>query len=138
MNIERLHRLSTPPHVQSQRRRRRVARRALPCIEEMEDRCVLSTLTVNGSQSLQTIAGFGTNLSSEAWNSGAVTPSLDTLLSHGYKLFRVIVEPVQGWEDTNPNTGQYSDSNPNWAVLQQSLRDLDQVHQPVEHDQLPE
>jgi O-glycosyl hydrolase len=72
-------------------------------------------MTVNGSQQFQTIDGFGTNLSSEAWNSGAVTPSLDTLLSHGYKLFRVIVEPVQDWEDTNPNTGQYSDSNPNWA-----------------------
>ncbi|MGO9601160.1 MAG: IPT/TIG domain-containing protein [Isosphaeraceae bacterium] len=115
MNIEWLHRLSTPPRAQSQRRRRRVAHRALPCVEEMEDRCVLSTLTVNGSQSLQTIAGFGTNLSSEAWNSGAVVPSLNTLLSHGYKLFRVIVEPVQGWEETNPNTGQYSDSNPNWA-----------------------
>ena len=22
---------------------------------------------------------------------------------------------MQGWEDTNPNTGQYSASNPNWA-----------------------
>ena len=83
--------------------------------EQLEDRCLLSTLTVNGSQHFQTIDGFGTNLSSEAWNSGAVTPSLDTLLSHGYKLFRVIVEPVQGWENTNPNTGRYSNANPNWA-----------------------
>jgi hypothetical protein len=71
-------------------------------------------MTVDGSQQFQTIDGFGTNLSSEAWNGGAVTPSLDTLLSHGYRLYRVIVEPVQGWEDTNPNTGSYSDSNPNW------------------------
>ncbi len=72
-------------------------------------------MTVDGSQQFQTIDGFGTNLSSEAWNKGAVVPSLDKLLQHGYKLYRVIVEPVQGWEDTNPNTGQFSDSNPNWA-----------------------
>ena len=86
-------------------------RLALECLEE---RCVLSTLTVDGSQVFQTIGGFGTNLNSAAWNSGAVTPSLDTLLSHGYRVFRVIVEPVQGWEDTDPNTGQYNASNPNW------------------------
>src|SRR5437763_657001 len=96
-------------------RTRRARRRPISHVEQLEDRCVPSTLTVDGSQHFQTIDGFGTNLSSEAWNGGAVTPSLDTLLSHGYKLFRVIVEPVQGWEDTNPNTGQYSTSNPNWA-----------------------
>ena len=83
-------------------------------VEQLEDRCLLSALTINLSQQLQTIDGFGTNLSSEAWNGGAVTPSINTLISHGYTLFRVIVEPVEGWEDSNPNTGQYSDSNPNW------------------------
>ena len=89
--------------------------RALLNLEPLENRCVPSTLTVDGSQKFQTLDGFGTNLSSEAWNNGAITPSLDILLSHGYHIFRVIVEPVQGWEDTNPNTGQYSNSNPNWA-----------------------
>jgi len=92
--------------------------RSAPCVrgslEQLEDRCLLSTMTVDGSQHFQTIDGFGTNLSSEAWNNGAVTPSLDLLLSQGYKLYRVLVEPVQGWEDTNPNTGPYSTSNPNW------------------------
>jgi hypothetical protein len=83
-------------------------------VEQLEKRCLLSAITVDGSQQFQTISGFGTNLSSEAWNSGAVTPSLNTLLNHGYRLYRVIVEPVQGWEDANPNTGQYSDANPNW------------------------
>jgi hypothetical protein len=83
-------------------------------LEQLENRWLPSTLTVDGSQHFQTIDGFGTNLSSEAWNGGAVTPSLDILLSHGYKLYRVLIEPVQGWEDTNPNTGQYSNSNPNW------------------------
>jgi hypothetical protein len=76
---------------------------------------VPATLTVDGSQHFQTITGFGTNLSSEAWNGGAVIPSLNILLGHGYQTYRVILEPVQGWEDTNPNTGAYSDSNPNWA-----------------------
>src|SRR5579884_130944 len=85
-----------------------------PLVEPLEDRLVLSAISIDGSQHFQTISGFGTNLSSEAWNGGAVTPSLDTLLSHGYTVYRVIVEPVQGWEDTNPNTGQYSTSNPNW------------------------
>jgi hypothetical protein len=95
-------------------RKRAARRRSRLQLEQLEARCLLSTLTVNGSQTLQTLSGFGTNLSSEAWNGGAVTPSLDTLLGHGYRLFRVIVEPVQGWEDANPNTGQYSDGNPDW------------------------
>jgi O-glycosyl hydrolase len=90
-------------------------RLAPPRLEQLEDRCLPSTLTIDGSQHFQAIDGFGTNLSSEAWNGGAVTPSLDTLLAHGYQLFRVIVEPVQGWEDTNPNTGAFSASNPNWG-----------------------
>jgi O-glycosyl hydrolase len=94
-------------------RRSHGSRRRLS-LEELENRIVPSTLTVDGSQHFQTIYGFGTNLSSEAWNSGAVTPSLDLLLNHGYQLYRVILEPVQGWEDTNPNTGSYSDTNPNW------------------------
>ncbi len=98
-----------------QRMRRTHCRRPFPGMERLEDRCLLSTLTIDGSQRFQTIDGFGANLSSEAWNSGAVAPSLDILLNHGYKLFRVIVEPLQGWEDTNPNTGPYSTSNPNWA-----------------------
>jgi hypothetical protein len=91
------------------------ARRQFPDFEPLEDRVLLSTLTVVGSQHLQTISGFGTNLNADAWNSGAVGPSLTTLFNHGFNLYRVIVEPVTGWEDTNPNTGQYSDSNPNWA-----------------------
>ncbi len=62
-------------------RKRRAPRRALPCVERFEDRCIPSTLTVNGLQTFQTISGFGTNLSSKAWNSGAVTPSLDILSS---------------------------------------------------------
>src|SRR5262249_34193867 len=103
-------------HLQTSRARRtgRARGRPITLLELLEDRCLPSTLTVDGSQHFQTIDGFGTNLSSEDWNGGAVTPSLDILLNHGYKLFRVLVEPVQGWEDTNPNTGQYSTSNPNW------------------------
>jgi O-glycosyl hydrolase len=103
--------VKAPTHRPRSHRRRHAVR---PHLEPLEDRCVPSTMTVDGSQQFQTIDGFGTNLSSKAWNRGAVVPSLNTLLGHGYKLYRVIVEPVQGWEDTNPNTGQFSDSNPNW------------------------
>jgi hypothetical protein len=41
---------------------------------------------------------------------GAVTPSSNTLLGR-YRLYRVIVEPVQGWEDIKPKASQYSDGN---------------------------
>jgi methionine-rich copper-binding protein CopC len=92
---------------------KRAAAHAVPRIEHLEERLALSAVTIDGSQHLQTISGFGTNLSSEAWNGGAVAPSVDTLLAHGYTLYRVIVEPVQGWEDANPNTGPYSTSRPN-------------------------
>jgi hypothetical protein len=95
-------------------RSRRPSRTVPLQVTLLEERCVPAALTVDGSQHFQTITGLGTNLSSEAWNGGAVIPSLNTLLSHGYQTYRVIVEPVQGWEDTNPNTGPYSDSNPNW------------------------
>src|SRR5258708_3223744 len=81
-----------PAHRPRSYRRRQAVR---PRIEQLEDRCVPSTLTVDGSQQFQTIDGFGTNLSSEAWNGGAIKPSLDTLLKHGYQLYRVILEPVQ-------------------------------------------
>src|SRR5260370_41916479 len=100
----------------TRRPRRRSKRRSAYFVggsfEQLENRWLPSTLTVDGSQHFQTIDGFGTNLSSEAWNGGAVIPSLDNLLPHGYKLYRVIVEPVQGWEDTNPNTCQYRACNP--------------------------
>jgi hypothetical protein len=63
------------------------------------------TLTADGSQTFQTIDGFGANLSSYAWNGGNVTGVLDTLMNvQGDNLFRVIIETCTGWEDTfNPD-----------------------------------
>jgi O-glycosyl hydrolase len=78
------------------------------------------TLTVDGSQLFQRIDGFGANLNSAAWGAGDVRPALDTLLNQmGANIFRVVVEPVSGWEDSDPNTGQYSNSNPNWPFYNQ-------------------
>src|SRR5438874_9610711 len=94
MTLTWLVRLRAQPRARFHYRTRCARRGPLPHVAQLEDRCVPSTLTVDGSQHFQSIDGFGTNLSSEAWNSGAIAPSLDTLLSHGYKLYRVIVEPV--------------------------------------------
>jgi O-glycosyl hydrolase len=90
-------------------------------VEPLEDRTLPSlSLTVDGSQQFQRIDGFGANINSAAWGDGDVRPALDTLLNQmGANTFRVIVEAGSGWEDSDPNTGQYSDANPNWPYYDQ-------------------
>jgi O-glycosyl hydrolase len=84
-------------------------------VELLEDRVVPSSLVIDGSQRQQQIDRFGVNLNSAAWGNGDVRPAIDTLIDQmGATVFRVVVEPVSGWEDSDPNTGDYSNDNPNW------------------------
>lgn len=66
------------------------------------------TLSLNPSQRFQTMDGLGMNLNATAWNNGAVVPQLDNAINNlGASLFRVIIESVAGWEDTNDNADPF-------------------------------
>lgn len=67
-----------------------------------------ATININPAQQFQTINGLGVNLNSAAWNNGAVKPWIDELYSTmGASMYRVIVEAVAGWEDTNDNSDPF-------------------------------
>jgi O-glycosyl hydrolase len=88
-------------------------------VELLEGRDLPSNLTLDGSHFYQRIDGFGVNLNSAAWGNGDVRPAIDALVQQmGAAVFRVVVEPVSGWEDSDPNTGDYSNDNPNWPYYE--------------------
>src|SRR4051812_7166280 len=61
-------------------------------------------LTVDGGQVFQTIDGFGVNANSAGWSNGNLRGGLDQLIDlQGSNTWRVMVEGVRGWEDTNDN-----------------------------------
>ena len=70
-----------------------------------------ATVTIDGSQTFQTIDGFGVNLNH--WNTNEIGPVIDALVDQaGMTLFRVIMDHAD-WEAANTN------SNPsvtNWVV----------------------
>jgi O-glycosyl hydrolase len=73
-------------------------------------------VTVDGSQTYQTMEGFGVNANHRGWNNNELKPVLDALIDQaGMTLFRVIFDKTD-WEDTNDN------SNPNvfnWTYYNQ-------------------
>ena len=70
-------------------------------------------LIIDGSQTFQSIDGFGVNINSASWNNGELRPALDMLVDHlGATIFRVVVDNAD-WEMINDN----SDPNTfNWTV----------------------
>ena len=71
-----------------------------------------TTLTINGSQTFQTMDGFGVNLNSLSWKNGELAPALDRLADElGVKTWRVVFD-MGDWESTNDNTDP---NTPNWA-----------------------
>ena len=71
------------------------------------------SLIIDGSQTFQSIDGFGVNINSASWNNGELRPALDMLVDHlGATIFRVVVDNAD-WEMINDN----SDPNSfNWTV----------------------
>jgi hypothetical protein len=54
-----------------------------------------SNLTVNGSQTFQTMDGMGVNINVNSWNGGQLAPALDLLVrTNGSSLIRVIRDPM--------------------------------------------
>lgn len=62
-----------------------------------------ATVTINGSQTYQTIDGFGVNASTESWTNNELQPVFDALIDQaGMTIF--LPEWDLDWETNNPNT----------------------------------
>jgi O-glycosyl hydrolase len=74
------------------------------------------TVTVDGSQTYQTIAGFGANINHRNWTNSELQPVIDAMVDQaGMTIFRIIFDNSD-WEATNDN------SDPdvmNWAYYNQ-------------------
>jgi O-glycosyl hydrolase len=63
-----------------------------------------ATLTIDGSQTYQTIDGFGVNANHRSWTNNELKPVLDSLIDQaGMTLFRVLYDKAD-WESTNDNS----------------------------------
>ena len=62
------------------------------------------TVTIDGSQTYQTIDGFGVNANSGSWTNNDLQPVLDALIDQaGMTLFLAIYVGNSNWETTNDN-----------------------------------
>ena len=62
-----------------------------------------ATLTIDGSQTYQTIDGFGVNANHRSWTNSELKTVLDSLIDQaGMTLFRVLYDKAD-WESTNDN-----------------------------------
>ena len=70
-----------------------------------------ANVVIDGSQTFQTIDGFGANINHRGWNNNELKPVIDALVDQaGMTLFRVVYDNTD-WETTNDNP----DSNSiNW------------------------
>ncbi len=63
-----------------------------------------TTITVDSTQTFQTMNGFGVNANSGSWKNGQLRPALDLLVDQlGATVWRVVVE-MSDWETTNDNS----------------------------------
>jgi O-glycosyl hydrolase len=61
-------------------------------------------LQFDGSRVYQQIDGFGVNANTRSWDSKALKPALDLLVDSMHaSIWRVVVETVEKWEETNDN-----------------------------------
>src|SRR5690348_5116118 len=69
-------------------------------------------LEIDGSKKLQRIDGIGVNVNTRSWDGNELKPAIDKLLdSMHFNIWRVIVETVDAWEETNDNSDPF---NFNW------------------------
>jgi O-glycosyl hydrolase len=67
------------------------------------------SLQIDGAKRLQQIDGIGVNANTRSWNGDELKPALDLLLDSMHAtIWRVIVETVEKWEDTNDNDDPFS------------------------------
>lgn len=66
-------------------------------------------MSIDGSVKFQKIDGFGVNANTRSWNGKELVPALELLLdSTKASIWRVIVETVEKWEDTNDNNDPFT------------------------------
>lgn len=66
-------------------------------------------LRLDGSKVYQSIDGFGVNANTRSWDSVALRPALDLLLDSMHAtVWRVVVETVEKWEETNDNNDPFT------------------------------
>lgn len=66
-----------------------------------------ATLSVDGTQQWQTMAGFGVSANSASWNNGELRPALDMLVDQlGATLWRVIIDE-EDWEASNDDADPF-------------------------------
>ena len=67
------------------------------------------SLQIDGSKRFQQIDGIGINANTRSWNGKELQPALDLLLDSMHAtIWRVIVETVEKWEDTNDNNDPFT------------------------------
>ena len=71
-----------------------------------------TAVAINGSQTFQTMDGFGVNINSLSWKNGELAPALDRLVDElGAKTWRVVFD-MMDWESANDNADPHT---PDWA-----------------------
>jgi hypothetical protein len=71
-----------------------------------------TAVAINGTQTFQTMDGFGVNINSLSWKNGELAPALDRLVDElGTKTWRVVFD-MMDWESTNDNADP---NTPNWT-----------------------
>src|SRR5882672_7954701 len=67
------------------------------------------TLEIDGSKRFQQIDGIGINANTRSWDGKELQPALNLLLDSMHAtIWRVIVETVEKWEDTNDNADPFT------------------------------
>ena len=67
------------------------------------------SLQIDGLKRFQQIDGIGINANTRSWNGKELQPALNLLLDSMHAtIWRVIVETVEKWEDTNDNNDPFT------------------------------
>ncbi|MEJ1241938.1 CehA/McbA family metallohydrolase [Chryseolinea sp. T2] len=66
-------------------------------------------IKIDGARKFQTFDGIGINANTRSWNGKELEPALDLLLDSMHaKIWRVLVETVEKWEDVNDNSDPFT------------------------------
>lgn len=66
-------------------------------------------IKIDGARKFQVFDGIGVNANTRSWNGKELEPALDLLLdSMNAKIWRVLVETVEKWEDVNDNNDPFT------------------------------
>ena len=84
---------------------------SLPCIcfSQSANNHEIHNVKIDGAKIFQKIDGIGVNANTRSWNGEELKPALNLLIDSMHAtVWRVIVETVEKWEDTNDNKDPFS------------------------------